>query len=387
MDTDTAESIERLVKEIDYLAAQAHAHMRYELHSLPALTSSAQASKQVADCRLGDILESYVLRSVFRQYLVHEKTSHFLLAFEELSYVLTIPCVTLRKRLLLKFWARYLYESAAHYIAEVAGNLAKKEKFEEIFAIEEDQPSATFTKLLESLKKLLEAQIPGYTTSKFGFYHANYLKHTNKTLTTKEYETLLKLGEGGFGKVHAIKRSSTGALYAVKEMSILQIIKKKRMDTVVNEARILRGNEHPFLLNLHHCFADKLKIYLVVDLMTGGELKFHLSRAVKPEKEVAQFWLASLILGIEWLHKKDIIHRDLKPANVLLDKHGYIKIADFGLSLDLSLHKHPPSSYCGTPGYIGKNSVLISNCHCYTKRRRCFKSKINLALFQLPKCI
>ena len=368
----------QVMEDRNYLDAQAHTPIRYNLDSLPALTSNAQASKHVAGCRLADILESYVLRSVFRQYLVHEKTSHFLLAFEELSYVVTIPCVTLRKRLLLKFWARYLDESATHYIAQVAGNLAKKEKFEEIFALEEDQYSATFSKLLESLKKLLEAQIPGYATSKFGFHHANYLEHTNKTLTTKEYEKLRKLGEGGFGKVHAIKRSSTGALYAVKEMSIIRIIKKKRMDTVTNEARILRGNEHPFLLNLHHCFADELNIYITIDLMTGGELKFHLARGVEPKKEVAQFWLASLILGIEWLHNKDIIHRDLKPANVLLDKDGFVKIADFGLSLDLTLHKRLPSSCCGTPGYIGKKCVSITSSPFCTKRGQLAASKAQL---------
>ena len=350
----------QVMEDRNYLDAQAHTPIRYNLDSLQHLTSTAQAAKTVAECSISTILESFVLRSIFRQYLARENKGHVLLAFEELSHVVTIPSLSLRRKQLIRFWGRYMRESSPTYIPEIVGDLAEKDKFEEAANVEKEQVDAkegVFSKIIGQLRASIEAEIPAYASSKFGFYHANYVEHAIKMLSTKEYEKLRKLGEGGFGKVHAVKRTATGALYAVKEMSIIRIIKKKRMDTVVNEARILRGNHHPFLLNLHHCFADELNIYITIDLMTGGELKFHLARGVEPAREVAQFWMASLVLGIEWLHNKDIIHRDLKPANVLLDKDGFVKIADFGLSLDLTLHKRLPSSCCGTPGYIGKRKI------------------------------
>jgi serine/threonine kinase 32 len=75
-------------------------------------------------------------------------------------------------------------------------------------------------------------------------------------------------------------------------------------------------------------FADPPNRYLVVDLMNGGDLRFHISRKTFTE-EAVRFWIAELGCALRYIHKQGIIHRDVKPDNVLLDSEGHIHLADF----------------------------------------------------------
>lgn len=68
--------------------------------------------------------------------------------------------------------------------------------------------------------------------------------------------------------------------------------------------------------------------YLVVDLMNGGDLRFHISRKTFTEDAV-RFWIAELGCALRYIHKQGIVHRDVKPDNVLLDSEGHIHLADF----------------------------------------------------------
>lgn len=73
--------------------------------------------------------------------------------------------------------------------------------------------------------------------------------------------------------------------------------------------------------------ADKAR-YIVLDLMNGGDLRFHISRKTFTE-EAVQFWIAELGCALKYIHKQRIIHRDVKPDNVLLDSEGHVHLADF----------------------------------------------------------
>jgi serine/threonine kinase 32 len=80
------------------------------------------------------------------------------------------------------------------------------------------------------------------------------------------------------------------------------------------------------------------KRYLVVDLMNGGDLRFHISRKTFTE-EAVRFWIAELGCALRYIHKQGIIHRDVKPDNVLLDSEGHIHLADF-VRILLSFIRH-----------------------------------------------
>jgi serine/threonine kinase 32 len=108
---------------------------------------------------------------------------------------------------------------------------------------------------------------------------------------------------------------------------------------------MLEHLNHPFICNLRYSFQDtqymyglnktlvlcsatNIVRYLVVDLMSGGDLRFHISRKTFTE-EAVKFWIAELGCALRYVHKQGIIHRDVKPDNVLLDSEGHIHLADF----------------------------------------------------------
>lgn len=68
--------------------------------------------------------------------------------------------------------------------------------------------------------------------------------------------------------------------------------------------------------------------YIVVDLMTGGDLRFHISRKSFTE-EAVRFWIAELGCALRYIHGQNVVHRDVKPDNVLLDSEGHVHLADF----------------------------------------------------------
>ena len=88
-----------------------------------------------------------------------------------------------------------------------------------------------------------------------------------------------------------------------------------------------------------------------MDVCTGGELFYHLSRLKRMNEEQAKFYFAEILLGIEHLHTLNIVYRDIKPENILLDVDGHVRIADFGLSKIIGPRQRS-YSFCGSPEYM-----------------------------------
>ena len=83
------------------------------------------------------------------------------------------------------------------------------------------------------------------------------------------------VGKGGFGRVWKVERKKFKSMYAMKEMSKVRIVNKKSVNSVINERKLLSQLKHPFLINMFYAFADFENIYLVTDLVTGGDFRYH----------------------------------------------------------------------------------------------------------------
>ena len=151
-------------------------------------------------------------------------------------------------------------------------------------------------------------------------------------MSKNNFEFCYIIGKGGFGKVWKIKHKKTSKYYALKEMSKLKIIEKKSEYSINFEREILSKLNNPFIVNMYYAFQDSDNLYLVMDLMSGGDLRYHISRHKKFSEEQTRFFICNLLIALEYIHSQDIIHRDIKPENLVLDENGYTRITDFGIA-------------------------------------------------------
>lgn len=149
-------------------------------------------------------------------------------------------------------------------------------------------------------------------------------------------------------------------LYAMKEMSKMKIIDKRSEKSIKSERDLLSNMRHPFLINMHYAFQDTDTLYLVMDLLEGGDLRYHLSKYRIFSQKQTQFFMGCLLLGLDYCHYNNIIHRDIKPENIVLDTNGYAHITDFGIAK--IQHPNNAKETSGTPGYMGPE-VIFSQDH------------------------
>lgn len=170
------------------------------------------------------------------------------------------------------------------------------------------------------------------------------------SLSRNDFTFQYPLGRGGFGKVWLVTFNSDEQSYAMKEMLKLRIVSKQSVNSVLNEQKLLSILRHPFLVNMKFAFQDRENLFLVMDLMKGGDLRYHLHLKERFNEETTKFFAACIITGLEYLHINNIIHRDIKPENLVLDPKGYLRITDFGIARGLNSDNSKDTS--GTPGYM-----------------------------------
>ena len=178
-------------------------------------------------------------------------------------------------------------------------------------------------------------------------------------MNRNSFDYLSIIGRGGFGKVWKVSNKQTKILYAMKEMNKAKIIDKKSDKSVKSERDLLSKLNHPFIINMHFSFQDSDNLYLVMDLLTGGDLRYHICKKRYFTEEQAKFFISCIILGLEYCHYYHIIHRDIKPENLILDSRGYVHITDFGIAKIQISNNHKETS--GTPGYMSPEVLCGQN--------------------------
>lgn len=123
-----------------------------------------------------------------------------------------------------------------------------------------------------------------------------------------------------------VQKKDTLSVYAAKQMSKKYIKFKSWTNVCLTELDVLSRVQSQFILDLKYAFHDEENMYLVVDLCTGGDLRYHMTtcEGLRLPFERAQFYAAEVLLGLESLHKIGYVYRDLKPSNVLLDFQGWL---------------------------------------------------------------
>lgn len=167
------------------------------------------------------------------------------------------------------------------------------------------------------------------------------------------------IGRGGFGRVWRVEMKRDRQLFAMKEMAKARVLAKKSVNSVMNERKLLGALKHPFIVNMQYSFQDRENLYLVMDLLAGGDLRYHLGRQKHFTEEQTRFFAACILTGLEFLHNNGIIHRDIKPENLVLDENGYVRITDFGIARIWNPENAKDTS--GTPGYMAPEVMCRQN--------------------------
>ncbi|CAF3461697.1 unnamed protein product [Rotaria socialis] len=174
------------------------------------------------------------------------------------------------------------------------------------------------------------------------------------TRFTDEYDLKEELGKGAFSIVRRCIQKSSGQEFAAK------IINTKKLSTrdhqkLEREARICRQLKHPNIVRLHDSISEEGFHYLVFDLVTGGELFEDIVAREFYSEADASHCIQQVLEAVRHCHESNIVHRDLKPENLLLaskTKGAAVKLADFGLAIEVNGEQTQWYGFAGTPGYL-----------------------------------
>ena len=178
----------------------------------------------------------------------------------------------------------------------------------------------------------------------------------DKDVTFADFNFLMVIGRGTFGKVFLAELKTTKKLYAVKSIRKDILIQYDQIENTILEKDIMFECDHPFLVGMEFLFQNDMRLYFVMPFVRGGELyKVFAAQKRFKEKQVI-FYAAQMAIAIGYLHDKGIVHRDLKLENILLNQDGYLKIIDYGLAKMLG-DGEETTSFCGTPEYLAPEMI------------------------------
>nr|XP_006112219.1 rhodopsin kinase [Pelodiscus sinensis] len=206
------------------------------------------------------------------------------------------------------------------------------------------------------LKHLEDQALAKYKDSLFFARFLQFKWLEGQSVTEEWFLDFRVLGKGGFGEVCACQMRATGKMYANKKLNKKRLKKRNGYEGAIVEKRILAKVHSRFIVTLAYAFQTKVDLCLVMTLMNGGDLRYHVYNVDEknpgfPESR-AVFYTAQIICGLEHLHQNRIIYRDLKPENVLLDDAGHVRLSDLGLAVELPEGKDKTKGYAGTPGFM-----------------------------------
>lgn len=186
-----------------------------------------------------------------------------------------------------------------------------------------------------------------------------------------EFEIQKMLGEGSFGQVFSAKHKATGAIVAVK------VVPNQEGDEesmkIMGEIDILSKCNSPYIVGYFECFKcppkkrlDPSELWIVQEYCEGGSVSDLIEAAggrgsfAMPE-ECIRAACAGIVLGLEYLHKKEVCHRDIKCGNVLLTNDGHVKLADFGVSAELTNTINKRKTVVGSPFWMAPEVIKESH--------------------------
>jgi len=212
-----------------------------------------------------------------------------------------------------------------------------------------------------SLKETADLQDNLPVDEKISQLHLDFKK---KKISLSSFELKTTLGTGSFGRVRLVQYNPSGEYFAMKMLRKTRVVEMKQENHIKWEKKILSSIRHPFIVNMEASFQDKHFLYLILELVAGGEFFSLLRRTGTLKLPHAAFYASQIVLVFQFLHKNKIVYRDLKPENLLIGTDGYLRLTDFGFAKKLD-KPYRIWTLCGTPEYIAPE-ILLNRGHSFS---------------------
>lgn len=189
------------------------------------------------------------------------------------------------------------------------------------------------------------------------------------TIKVGQYILKKKIGEGAFAEVRLAVHADTGEEFAIKVFDRSALPRSDLERDVKREIKIMQYLRHPGIVSIHAALVTETKMYLVMELIRGGELYDEIVSKRRVDEKTARRYFHQIVDAMIYCHKRGVVHRDLKPENILLTDDGKIKITDFGMSwmkeaADIDGEqkgKELLKTQCGTAKYMAPETIVRSS--------------------------
>ena len=170
-----------------------------------------------------------------------------------------------------------------------------------------------------------------------------------------------ELGRGSTSIVGLVSSTSTGQRYALKTIGKAGVLKKGIMDHVFREKEALTSLKHPGIVRFFQTFKDERRLYFLLELLSGGDLRWHLNRSPggRLPEEALRRVMGGLLLPLSYMQAQQLLYRDLKPANIMFTVHGRVKLIDFGHTKRLKDPEERSTSVCSPLEYRSPEAITL----------------------------
>ncbi|KAL6198530.1 hypothetical protein ACLB2K_028319 [Fragaria x ananassa] len=194
-----------------------------------------------------------------------------------------------------------------------------------------------------------------------------YMHLQRHKMEVDDFQLLTIIGRGAFGEVRICREKSTGQVYAMKKLKKLEMLRRGQVEHVKAERNLLAEVDSAYIVKLYCSFQDEEFLYLIMEYLPGGDMMTLLMRKDILTEDEGRFYVGETVLAIESIHKHNYIHRDIKPDNLLLDRHGHMKLSDFGLCKPLGTNSFP--DLIENDSAVGRNLKTPSDSNQHSKQQ------------------
>ncbi|KAM8880961.1 serine/threonine-protein kinase DCLK2-like [Synchiropus picturatus] len=181
-------------------------------------------------------------------------------------------------------------------------------------------------------------------------------RSVSSSMINEKYKIGKVIGDGNFAVVKECVERSTGQEYALKIIDKARCCGKEHL--IENEVAVLRRVRHPSIIQLIEVDETPSQLFLVMELVKGGDLFDAITSSTKYSEHDASAMVFNLAGAVKYLHRMNIVHRDIKPENLLVceypDGTKSLKLGDFGLA---TVVEGPLYTVCGTPTYVAPEII------------------------------